>query len=106
MNVDGFGVGWYADGDPVPARYRRAGPIWADPCASPTWPGSTRTGAVLAAVRSATAGTGSGEAAAAPYASGRWLFSHNGRLDGWPAATGRLAASLPAEDLLALEARV
>ena len=25
MNVDGFGVGWYADGDPVPARYRRAG---------------------------------------------------------------------------------
>jgi glutamine amidotransferase len=32
MNVDGFGVGWYADGDPVPARYRRAGPIWADPC--------------------------------------------------------------------------
>src|SRR6266571_1966469 len=31
MNVDGFGVGWYADGDPVPARYRRAGPIWADP---------------------------------------------------------------------------
>ena len=24
MNVDGFGIGWYADGDPVPARYRRA----------------------------------------------------------------------------------
>ncbi|MFD9073604.1 class II glutamine amidotransferase domain-containing protein [Streptomyces lasiicapitis] len=30
VNADGFGVGWYADGDPVPARYRRAGPIWAD----------------------------------------------------------------------------
>jgi len=26
-----FGVGWYADGDPVPARYRNFGPIWADP---------------------------------------------------------------------------
>ncbi|MYR55419.1 class II glutamine amidotransferase, partial [Streptomyces sp. SID625] len=30
VNADGFGVGWYAAGDPVPARYRRAGPIWAD----------------------------------------------------------------------------
>ncbi|MEV6703484.1 class II glutamine amidotransferase, partial [Streptomyces sp. NPDC051453] len=30
VNADGFGVGWYADGDPVPARYRRAGPIWGD----------------------------------------------------------------------------
>ena len=28
MNADGFGVGWYADGDPLPARYRRSGPIW------------------------------------------------------------------------------
>ena len=26
VNADGFGVGWYADGDPVPARYRRASP--------------------------------------------------------------------------------
>lgn len=26
VNADGFGVGWYADGDPVPARYRRGKP--------------------------------------------------------------------------------
>src|SRR3954451_22821241 len=25
--ADGFGAAWYADVDPVPARYRRAGPI-------------------------------------------------------------------------------
>ena len=44
-----------------------------------------RTGALLAAVRSATAGHGrSGEAAAAPFAAGRWLFSHNGAVTGWP----------------------
>ena len=104
MNVDGFGIGWYADGDPVPARYRRAGPIWADPCFADL-ARVTRTRALLAAVRSATDGTDSGAAASAPYASGRWLFSHNGRLDGWPAATACLAASLPAGDLLALEAR-
>jgi len=104
MNVDGFGVGWYADGDPVPARYRRAGPIWADPGFADL-ARVTRTRAVLAAVRSATAGTEPAAAAAAPYASGRWLFSHNGVLQGWPAATEPLAAELPAADLLALEAR-
>jgi len=104
MNVDGFGVGWYADGDPVPARYRRAGPIWADPGFADL-ARVTRTRALLAAVRSATPGTEEGVAAAAPYASGRWLFSHNGALDGWPAATASLAATLPPADLLALEAR-
>jgi len=104
MNVDGFGVGWYADGDPVPARYRRAGPLWADPC-FPDLARVTRTRALLAAVRSATAGTEHGPSAAAPYSSGRWLFSHNGRLNGWPATAAPVAASLPPADLLALEAR-
>lgn len=104
MNVDGFGVGWYADGDPVPARYRRAGPIWSDPCFADL-ARVTRTRALLGAVRSATEGTEHGVGAAAPYAAGRWLFSHNGRLNGWPGATAVLAASLPAGDLLALEAR-
>ncbi len=104
MNVDGFGIGWYAEGDPVPARYRRAGPIWADPSFADL-ARVTRTRALLAAVRSATEGTEGGAAAAAPYASGRWLFSHNGRLDGWPAAAGALAAGLPAGELLTLEAR-
>jgi glutamine amidotransferase len=104
MNVDGFGVGWYADGDPVPARYRRAGPIWADPGFADL-ARVTRTRALLAAVRSATEGTEAGAAAAAPYTAGPWLFSHNGTLNGWPVATESLAATLPAADLLALEAR-
>src|SRR6266849_1704474 len=104
VNVDGFGVGWYADGDPVPARYRRAGPIWADPGFADL-ARVTRTRALLAAVRSATEGTEPGAAAAAPYTAGPWLFSHNGALNGWPAATESLAATLPAADLLALEAR-
>src|SRR5712692_9327971 len=72
VNADGFGVGWYADGDPVPARYRQAGPIWADQCFSDL-ARVTRTSAMLAAVRSATAGTDAGASAAAPYAHGRWL---------------------------------
>ncbi len=104
VNADGFGVGWYADGDPVPARYRRARPIWSDPSFADL-ARVTRSRAVLAAVRSATSGTEPGEAAAAPYAAGRWLFSHNGALGGWPEAGARLAAGLPPADVLAVEAR-
>jgi glutamine amidotransferase len=104
MNTDGFGAGWFADRDPLPARYRAAGPIWADPSFADV-ARVTRTRALLAAVRNATAGTQPGPAAAAPYSSGPWLFSHNGRLNGWPQTTVALAASLPVEELLALEAR-
>src|SRR5579859_5809565 len=104
MNVDAFGIGWYADGDPVPARYRRAGPIWADPSFADL-ARVTRTRALLAAVRSATEGTDPRAAAAAPSTSGRWLCRHNGVLTGWPVATAYLAATLPPADLLALEAR-
>ena len=43
-----------------------------------------RTGALMAAVRSATVGMAGGQAAAAPFRSGQWLFSHNGVLTGWP----------------------
>ena len=145
MNVDGFGVGWYADGDPVPARYRGSGPIWADDCL-PDLARVTKTRGMLCAVRSASVGTDAGESAAAPYSDGSWLFSLNGALVGWSAAAGgsatrrrrtsaaasaesagesitepapaappdpaeaaaaalRLAARLPAADLLGLQAR-
>jgi gamma-glutamyl hercynylcysteine S-oxide hydrolase len=92
VNADGFGIGWYAAGDPVPARYRRAVPIWGDP-SLPDLARVIGSGAMLAAVRSATPGTALGESAVAPFASGTWLFSHNGVLDGWPAAAEQLAGT-------------
>jgi len=104
VNADGFGVGWYADGDPLPARYRRTGPIWAD-LTFPDLARVIRTSALLAAVRDATLPSADGEAAAAPFASGRWLFSHNGAVKGWPASMTPLTSALPAADLLSLEAR-
>ncbi|MER0449547.1 ergothioneine biosynthesis protein EgtC [Streptomyces sp. Edi4] len=104
VNADGFGVGWYVPGDPVPARYRRAGPIWADPNFADL-ARVVRTRALLAAVRDATEAGADGEAAAAPFASGRRLFSHNGALRDWPDCAAELAASLPARVLLGLEAR-
>ncbi|MEV3987709.1 ergothioneine biosynthesis protein EgtC [Streptomyces sp. NPDC049837] len=104
VNADGFGVGWYADGDPVPARYRRAGPIWAD-LSFADLARVVRTGALLAAVRDATLSGADAEAAAAPYAAGPWLFSHNGAVRGWPGSLAPLARRLPGDELLSLEAR-
>ena len=101
VNADGFGIGWYADGDPVPARYRRGVPIWGDP----SLPDLARvTRSMLAAVRDASPRTAGGEQAAAPFAADQWLFSHNGRLEGWPDSA---AAHAPAaRTLLSLEAMV
>ncbi|MEU6981990.1 ergothioneine biosynthesis protein EgtC [Streptomyces sp. NPDC046324] len=104
VNADGFGVGWYADGDTVPARYRRAVPVWGDLTLADLGR-VVRTGALLAAVRGATRPGADGEAAAAPFAAGPWLFSHNGAVEGWPGSLTGLAASLSAAELLALEAR-
>jgi gamma-glutamyl hercynylcysteine S-oxide hydrolase len=105
VNADGFGVGWYADADPVPARYRRDVPIWADDSFADV-ARVTRTEALLAAVRSASPTTDHSAAAAAPFAADGWLFSHNGRLDGWPTSAAALAATLSSGELLDLEARV
>ncbi|MES9523332.1 ergothioneine biosynthesis protein EgtC [Streptomyces capoamus] len=104
VNADGFGVGWYAPGDPVPARYRRAGPVWAD-LSFADLGRVVRSGAVLAAVRDATLAGADAEAAAAPFAAGRWLFSHNGAIAGWPDSAAPLVSGLPPVDLLSLQAR-
>ncbi|MCX4585466.1 ergothioneine biosynthesis protein EgtC [Streptomyces sp. NBC_01481] len=104
VNADGFGVGWYAEGDPAPARYRRPGPIWAD-LSFADLARVVRSGALLAAVRDATEAGADGEAAAAPFAAGPWLFSHNGAVKGWPGSLAQLALTLPAAELLSLEAR-
>jgi glutamine amidotransferase len=96
VNADGFGVGWYVPGDLVPARYRRGTPIWGDESLADI-ARVTRSGAVLAAVRSATAGMARGAEAAAPFGSGPWLFSHNGVAEGWRDwAEQAFAASQPA----------
>ena len=99
VNADGFGIGWYADGDPEPARYRRDRPMWTDPFVRDLGR-VVRTSALLAAVRSGTEGLPYGEATAAPFSEGRYLFSHNGALPNWRA----LAPQLSPADLLGLEA--
>ncbi|MBF9131928.1 ergothioneine biosynthesis protein EgtC [Plantactinospora sp. S1510] len=103
VNADGFGVGWYVGTTAEPVRYRRAGPIWTD-LTLPALAASTVSGAVLAAVRSATVGMPVVETASAPFAEGPWLFSLNGVIRGWPDSVVELAGRLPTRDLLTLDA--
>jgi glutamine amidotransferase len=103
VNADGFGIGWYAGGDPVPARYRSDRPMWTDPFVRDLGR-VVRTGALLAAVRSGTEGMPYGAATAAPFAEGPYLFSHNGAVPGWPASVATVAGGLTPAELLTLEA--
>ncbi|GAA2551623.1 ergothioneine biosynthesis protein EgtC [Pseudonocardia hydrocarbonoxydans] len=103
VNVDGFGAGWYPEPGGDALRYRSATPIWADDSFA-ALAAATRTTALLGAVRSATTGMPVTPAANAPFVDGRWLFSHNGRVAGWPDAVAAQAAQLPVTDLLTLDA--
>ena len=103
VNADGFGAGWYPPAAAQPARYRSDRPIWADTGFAGLAAVTVGTG-VLAAVRSATPGLPVTTAAAAPFAEGPWLFSHNGVVRGWPDSMAGLAAALPVRNLLTLDA--
>ncbi len=61
-------------------RWRSAKPLWGDVSFASVAP-VLRSRAVLASVRSATVGMPMDESAAAPFTDGRWLLSHNGRVD-------------------------
>jgi glutamine amidotransferase len=79
LNADGWGVGFY-DAAGAVRRWRSARPLWSDASFASIAP-VLRSQAVLAAVRSATVGMPVDEAATAPFTDGRWLLSHNGRVD-------------------------
>jgi glutamine amidotransferase len=80
MNADGWGVGFFAADRHEPVRWRSARPLWGD-ASFASVAEVLGAGAVLAAVRSATVGMPMDESAAAPFTDGRWLLSHNGRVD-------------------------
>jgi glutamine amidotransferase len=80
VNADGWGVGFFSPGRAEPARWRSSRPLWADPSFASVAP-VLSSGCVVAAVRSATVGMPLEESAVAPFTDGRWLLSHNGRVD-------------------------
>jgi glutamine amidotransferase len=80
MNADGWGVGYLAEDRAEPVRWRSSRPLWSDASFASVAP-ELRSGRVLAAVRSASAGMPMDETAAAPFTDGRRLLSHNGSFD-------------------------
>jgi gamma-glutamyl hercynylcysteine S-oxide hydrolase len=88
INADGWGVGWYdLDIRPEPARYRTPRPMWSDQV-FPSIGGLVYTRSMMAAVRNATPPAIIEESGVAPFTDGPWLFSHNGKVDGWIEGVG------------------
>jgi glutamine amidotransferase len=79
VNADGWGAGFF-DRDDTPRRWRSAAPLWGDASFASVAP-AIRSGCVVAAVRSATVGMPIEPSASAPFTDGRWLLSHNGRVE-------------------------
>jgi dimethylhistidine N-methyltransferase/ergothioneine biosynthesis protein EgtC len=103
VNADGFGVGWYPPEGGAPVQYRRTVPMWTD-ANLPGLARSARATGLVGAVRSATVGMPVMETACAPFTDGTWLFSHNGKVAGWPDSLAGPAGTLPVTDLLGLDA--
>jgi len=76
LNADGWGVG-FLDEDGSVRRWRSSRPLWSDTSFASIAP-VLRSGAVLAAVRSATVGMPGDEAAAAPFFDGDYRVLRGG----------------------------
>jgi predicted glutamine amidotransferase len=77
-NGDGFGLGWYGEGE-GPGLYRSVSPAWADANLREL-AGHVETPLFLAHVRAAI-GSPVQQSNCHPFRHGKWLFVHNGYVD-------------------------
>lgn len=100
VNVDGTGVAWWRDGDPVPLRYATTRPPWSDTnlqALGPRLAGHT----IVGAVRGGTPGVGYGDDHVGPFVLGGLAVAHNGWIGGFrDGVAAQLLRRLP-DDLLA-----
>lgn len=83
LNADGFGCGWYERSlRREPALYRTTLPAWGDRNFA-SLAGLITSSSMMAAVRSAEPALPIEEASTAPFSNGKWLFAHNGMVDGY-----------------------
>jgi glutamine amidotransferase len=80
-NGDGFGVGWYEEGEP-PRVYRSVHPAWNDRNLRELAAGIS-SHLFLAHIRAST-GTAIQETNTHPFRHGRWLWMHNGLIREFP----------------------
>jgi predicted glutamine amidotransferase len=76
-NGDGFGVGWFGEGD-TPAVFKSVEPAWNDRNLREL-AGHVRSGLVFAHIRAST-GTAVQQTNCHPFRHGRWLWMHNGSI--------------------------
>lgn len=90
-NGDGFGVGWYGDRE-TPGVFRSTEPAWND---RNLWELSSHVSShrVFAHVRSST-GSAVQQTNCHPFRHGRWLWMHNGFLDGFDVMKRDLAMAV------------
>jgi predicted glutamine amidotransferase len=94
INGDGFGLGWYGQ-HPEPGLYREIRPAWSDEnlrylCRH------LQSHLFFAHVRAAT-GTAITRMNCHPFASGKWLFMHNGFLGNWNRWRRQVESLIPDE---------
>ncbi len=91
-HADGWGIGYFRDGQPLVTRSIR--PTATDPAYRALAEDLAAT-TLLAHVRQASAG-GVAERNCHPFRHGRWLFAHNGTLQGFTTDPERLRRLIPA----------
>jgi len=90
-NGDGFGLGWYGD-QPEPGLFRSTLPAWNDRNLRDL-AGHLTSGCVLAHIRAST-GTAVQQTNCHPFRRGRWLWMHNGVINGFHASKRELAMAV------------
>ncbi|GAT64431.1 glutamine amidotransferase [Planomonospora sphaerica] len=90
-NGDGFGIGWYGEGE-EPAVFKSIEPAWNDRNLREI-AGQIRTPLLFAHIRSST-GTPVQRSNCHPFRYGRWLWMHNGAVEGFPRLRRDLAMAV------------
>lgn len=93
-NGDGFGIGWYADGDTAPL-YKAVDPIWNDRNLREI-SSQIRSPLIFAHIRAST-GAPVQQTNCHPFRFGKWLWMHNGRIAGFQQAKRELTLAIKPE---------
>jgi glutamine amidotransferase len=93
-NGDGFGIGWYGEGD-TPGTFHSVEPAWNDRNLKDL-AGHVRSGLVFAHIR-ASSGSPVQLTNCHPFRHGRWLWMHNGVIRDFPRVKRELVLSVEPE---------
>ena len=101
-NGDGFGLGWYPElGSEAPGRSRSIDPAWND--ANLRDLAAHLTAPIFLAHVRASIGSPVQQTNCHPFRHGRWLFAHNGFIDGFHQLRRELLLALSVEQFEAME---